>query len=92
MGSCRIPTELVVGAGCDFRRRVSVVQPLARPDYQCGGLAWDAFKPTQVKKLIVSGENAWKIAVLLVLFFIHFSDLIYLFFWLCCSACGLVVP
>lgn len=52
------PTKLQVGAVSDFRRRIWIVQLLARLDYQWGGLAWDAFKPTQVKTLIVSGENA----------------------------------
>lgn len=46
------------GVVCDFRRRIQVVKPLARRDSQCGGVAWDVFKLTQVKKLLISGENA----------------------------------
>ena len=52
------PRSCKWGAVSDFKRRIWIVQLLARLDYQCGGLAWDAFKPTQVKTLIVSGENA----------------------------------
>lgn len=37
------PQKLVVGVVCDFRR-VTGCQPLARPDYQYGGLAGTLFK------------------------------------------------
>ena len=86
------PRSCKWGAVSDFKRRIWIVQLLARLDYQCGGLAWDAFKPTQVKTLIVSGENAWKIAILWVWFFIYLSDSICWFFWLRRAACGFAVP